>query len=50
MLKKHTKGEDTITYTLDQTAYDALGNTFGKAIKDIDINLKNSQALSIFQK
>ena len=33
MLKKHTKGEDTITYTLDQTAYDALGNTFGKAIK-----------------
>lgn len=31
MLKKHTKGEDTITYTLDQTAYDALGNTFGKA-------------------
>ena len=34
MLKKHTKGEDTITYTLDQTAYDALGNTFGKAIKD----------------
>jgi DNA repair exonuclease SbcCD ATPase subunit len=33
MLKKHTKGEDTITYTLDQTAYDALGGTFGKAIK-----------------
>lgn len=33
MLKKHTKGEDTITYTLDQTAYDALGITFGKAIK-----------------
>lgn len=33
MLKKHTKGEDTITYTLDQTAYDALGNTFEKAIK-----------------
>ena len=33
MLKKHTKGEDTITYTLDQTAYDTLGNTFGKAIK-----------------
>lgn len=33
MLKKHTKGEDTITYMLDQTAYDALGNTFGKAIK-----------------
>lgn len=33
MLKKHTKGEDTITYTLDQTASYALGDTFGKAIK-----------------
>lgn len=38
MLKKHTKGEDTITYTLDQTAYDALGNTFGKAINQDSLN------------
>lgn len=34
MLKKHKKGEDTFSYTLDQAAYDALGNTFGKAIKN----------------
>lgn len=27
-----------------------LPGTFGKAIKDLDINLKNSQALSLFQK
>lgn len=34
MLKKQKKGEDTFSYTLDQAAYDALGNTFGKAIKN----------------